>query len=288
MKKVFLLISISLMLVKVSTYAQAPNTITAVGGSNGSNMLLNISGTGGMKTTATFSYDNGITFNALGASPNYSFNSAGTTKMFISSDGNIGLGTASPGAKLSFGNLNDGRNAPDGITWYSPSPLAYGIYRTSGAWTAPNYQQLKLSWSTGIIIDGGSAYGLSGTVLQPNGGNVGIGTINNTVNGTTYKLAVSGSVVATSMDIVGTVPASDYVFEPSYKLRSLSETENFVKENKHLPEVPSAKEFKEKGYSIGQMDDILLRKIEELTLYMIELKKDNDALKAKVQNLENK
>lgn len=56
----------------------------------------------------------------------------------------------------------------------SPTPLDYGIYRTAGAWSG-NYQQLKLSWQTGIVIDGGSAYGLSGTVIQPGAGNVGIG-----------------------------------------------------------------------------------------------------------------
>ena len=90
--------------------------------------------------------------------------------------GNVGIGTTSPGAKLSFANLADGRDTADGITWYNPAPLVYGIYRTAGAWSGPNYQQLKLSWDTGIVIDGGTAYGKSGTVLQPNGGNVGIGT----------------------------------------------------------------------------------------------------------------
>jgi hypothetical protein len=65
----------------------------------------------------------------------------------------------------------------DGITWYSPSPQTYGIYKTSGSWSSPNYQQLQAKWDTGIIIDGsnGQNYGLSGLMLQPNGGNVSIG-----------------------------------------------------------------------------------------------------------------
>jgi len=91
--------------------------------------------------------------------------------------GNVGIGETSPGAKLSFPRLDVSSDA-DGITWYSPSPTSYGIYKTAGAWSGPNYQQLKLAWGTGIIIDGGSAYGKSGTVLQPSGGNVGIGTAN--------------------------------------------------------------------------------------------------------------
>ncbi len=74
--------------------------------------------------------------------------------------GNVGIGTASPGAKLSFSDLT-GSTAADGITWYSPSPLDYGIFKTSGSWNAPNYQQLKLNWATGIILDPGSSYGKS-------------------------------------------------------------------------------------------------------------------------------
>jgi hypothetical protein len=90
--------------------------------------------------------------------------------------GNVGIGTTSPGARLGFNDLNDGSNGADGITWYNPAPLSYGIYRTAGAWAGPNYQQLKLSWDTGLVFDGGTLYGKSGTVLQPTGGKVGIGT----------------------------------------------------------------------------------------------------------------
>lgn len=78
---------------------------------------------------------------------------------------------------ISFGELNDGRDIPDGITWFQPESLNYGIYRTEGSWIAPYYQQLKLAFETGIIINGGSAHGRSGTFIQPTGGNVGIGTI---------------------------------------------------------------------------------------------------------------
>ena len=92
-------------------------------------------------------------------------------------NGNVGIGTAGPGAKLGFGDLNDGRNTADGITWYNPAPLSYGIYRTVGPWTHPDYQQLKLSWSTGIILDPGTAYGKSyvnvvGGGLRVNGSKV--------------------------------------------------------------------------------------------------------------------
>ena len=89
---------------------------------------------------------------------------------------------------INFSDVNDGRNVPDGITWFKPSPLSYGIYRTTGVFEGPNYQQLKLAFLTGIIIDGGSEHSKSGTILQPNNGKVGIG-----VDTPTAKLEVRGN-----------------------------------------------------------------------------------------------
>jgi peptidoglycan hydrolase CwlO-like protein len=63
------------------------------------------------------------------------------------------------------------------------------------------------------------------------------------------------------------------VFDKKYKLRSLYSLESFIKENKHLPEVPSAKEVEEKGISVGENQALLLKKIEELTLYILEINK---------------
>ena len=99
----------------------------------------------------------------------------------VGDSGNVGIGTASPGAKLSFNNLNDGSNGADGITWYNPSPTAYGIYRTPGVWSGPDYQQLSLTWQTGIRLDPGTAHGKSyvdigGGGLRVTAGNAAIGT----------------------------------------------------------------------------------------------------------------
>jgi len=77
------------------------------------------------------------------------------------------------------------------------------------------------------------------------------------------------------------------VFENDYSLMPLHQLESFVKENKHLPEVMSAEEFKKDGYSLGKMDDVLLRKVEELTLYIIQQQKEIDGLKEKLSKLEN-
>ncbi|RYD57583.1 MAG: hypothetical protein EOP56_07330 [Sphingobacteriales bacterium] len=77
----------------------------------------------------------------------------------------------------------------------------------------------------------------------------------------------------------------DYVFAKDYDLMSLPELESYLEKNKHLPDVPSAKEVESDGLDLAEMDAKLLRKIEELTLYMIDLKKDNDELRKKIAEL---
>ena len=114
-----------------------------------------------------------------------------------------------------------------------------------------------------------------------NNGNVGIGT----ANPQGYKLAVNGTIHTkeVKVDMDGW---SDFVFEPSYKLPDLKETEQFIKENKHLPEIPSAAEVLKDGIKLGEMNAKLLQKIEELTLYMIDFKKEMEVVKQKNANLE--
>jgi len=79
--------------------------------------------------------------------------------------------------------------------------------------------------------------------------------------------------------------AADYVFEEDYNLKSLGEVESYVKANKHLPGVPSASEMAKNGMSVSEMSNLLLEKVEELTLHMIQLEKENKALKAEVEML---
>ena len=120
-----------------------------------------------------------------------------------------------------------------------------------------------------------ATYGYFST-LQPT--NV---SVNGATTSSTYKLAVNSGIICEELKVMADVPSSDYVFEKEYELRSLNEVETFVNENKHLPDVPSAKEFKENGYKVGEMDDLLLRKIEELTLYIIDLQKQIEELRNK-------
>ena len=85
--------------------------------------------------------------------------------------------------------------------------------------------------------------------------------------------------------VLGAFP--DYVFDDDYELCSLTEVEKYINENHHLPEVPSEAEVKNNGFNLAEMDALLLKKIEELTLYMIEMKKENEELKSKVEQLQN-
>jgi hypothetical protein len=101
--------------------------------------------------------------------------------------------------------------------------------------------------------------------------NVGIGTTN-----PNQKLTVNGTIYSKEVKVDLQVPGPDYVFEPTYQLPSLTEIESYIKANKHLPEVPSAKEMEANGINLSEMNMLLLKKVEELTLYVIELKKENE------------
>ena len=104
-------------------------------------------------------------------------------------------------------------------------------------------------------------------------GNVGIGTLQ-----PLEKLSVNGNIKAKKV-IVSLIGWPDYVFEPAYPLAPLSEIEQYIKKNKRLPGIPSAVEVGEKGISVGDTQALLLKKIEELTIYIIQQQKQIDELK---------
>lgn len=108
----------------------------------------------------------------------------------------------------------------------------------------------------------------------PNG-NVGIG-----VYPSAYKLEVNGTT--RSKEVIVETGWADYVFEENYQLRSIDEMEAFVKKNKHLPNIPKASEIENNGLKVGETNKAMMEKIEELALYIIQLKKEIDILKAKI------
>lgn len=102
------------------------------------------------------------------------------------------------------------------------------------------------------------------------------------------KVYMTGTLYAPNIVATGIKASNvaDYVFDPDHQILSLEEIEAFTKENRHLPEVPSAAEIERNGMDIAKMNLILLKKVEELTLHAIAQQKEIDALKASVKNLQ--
>ena len=109
-------------------------------------------------------------------------------------------------------------------------------------------------------------------------GKVGIGCVNNMND---FALAVQGGVVCAKMSVLDIDSWPDFVFGNNYKLMNLYELEHYINTNQHLPDVPAAQEVSANGIDLGEMNAILLQKVEELTLHIIELQKQIDELKAR-------
>lgn len=128
------------------------------------------------------------------------------------------------------------------------------------------------------FLGGGSKWANSGSNISYNtDGVVSIGTTASPVG---YKLAVAGKILAEEIVVKLQTKWPDYVFEKNYELMSLSQLKDFIGLHGHLPDVPTASEINENGISLGSMDSILLKKIEELTLYIIALEVKIEELKS--------
>lgn len=128
-------------------------------------------------------------------------------------------------------------------------------------------------------LNGENNLTFDGTALMVNG-KVGIGT--NQINDTTYRLFVEKGIRTRKVK-VDALTWSDYVFDKDYKLPALWEVDKFIQENKHLPGVLSTAEVGKNGIDLGDNQAVLLKKVEELTLYIIALSK-----KVEILSLENK
>ena len=138
-----------------------------------------------------------------------------------------------------------------------------------------------LAITTNAASGGGSGnWSLNNQNVYYNAGNVGIGTTT-----PDEKLAVNGNIHAKEVRVdLNNWP--DYVFTKAHDLPSLKEVESYIKTKGHLPNIPSAKEVEEEGIQLGEMNAKLLEKIEELTLYVLQLKKELDVQKVQIKNLE--
>jgi hypothetical protein len=232
---------------------------------------------------------------------------APTSSVDISASGDVGMGTASPNTNTHLDLFDStqvkarlaltgqeystaGNSSTDGIA------LILGVNQTGN-------RQLWIGTTSGIAQNGTnrvfrmypevgdiSALSTNGTSqnmsLQSGGGSVGIGTVS-----PASKLHVNGGDIRVTggsfIDDGVTLNAPDYVFDDTYKLMSLDKVAEFIKAEKHLPNVPSAKDIKSSGLNMSQFQMRLLEKVEELTLYTIDLKAQNEQLQKRLEALES-
>jgi len=199
---------------------------------------------------------------------------AGGTVTFLA-NGNVGIGTTSPGTKLHVAGSNDmfKLENTDGTTanQYTQMELVAG--------TAHNYIWTNNQNSPGFFGGSGAlnlytgsaspiAFFTNGSstpqMVMASGGNVGIGTTT-----PDQLLSVAGTIHSkqVKVDLIGW---PDYVFKPKYHLPSLLEIKTYVDKNHHLPGIPSEQDVAKNGINLGEMNKLLVKKVEELTLYQIE------------------
>ena len=217
--------------------------------------------------------------------------------------GEVGIGTATPQTELhvaglgrtgirvggpasSGGAIADLEFRPSDGQGVGGSNFWIWSFRTDSWSSTPGdfvlYSHDGTGYTSPIIVqpDGDVAL-VSGNNAARNG-NVGIGTTSPDA-----KLAVNGNIHAkeVKVDLIGW---PDYVFEEAYDLPSLEEVQEHIVKNGHLINMPSAKVVEENGLRLGEMDKLLLEKIEELTLYVIELKNENKAQQQLIEELKTK
>jgi hypothetical protein len=229
--------------------------------------------------------------------------------MSLTQSGTVGIGTMSPGARLHVHNGNMAvTNGRIGVGVQYPlaglhiddNNLAVTKGKIGVGTVSPN-TSLEVRGGT-LLVSGGSALGQesarfvvdaevstahrllelrnnNGIVLRVNGnGRMGIG-----VDNPEAKLHVCGTIRTTEIQV--NMIGCDFVFEKDYNLMSLSDLEQFIKQNKHLPEIPPATEMESaEGFPLGALNTKLLQKIEELTLYIIEQNKRLEELEKLVRN----
>jgi hypothetical protein len=212
----------------------------------------------------TFDRDEMQARNSNGSPSKLHLQRRGGDLTLVAGNGNVGLGTESPQARLHINNGFD-------VTLAQAGYLLLG--ETSGFNITMDNNEI-MARNAGATAD---------LYLQLNRGGVSIGTSNVP---TGYLFSVDGKIISEGLrcEISGSWP--DYVFDENYDLMPLSEVDFFIKKNGHLPGIPTAAEIEAEGVDVDEMQVKMMEKIEELTLHMIRLEQENEALKARLENIE--
>ena len=216
----------------------------------------------------------------------------GTQIMATSGPGATGISMSSPlgnqstlSFNLSYSNsfrfMGTGYGA--NIT-YNPTSgiMFFGTSQTKG-----NPGDLAFFNSTSVAIDSNGYMGIGSTAPKARlhvASSMVIGT-STTTPATGYLLSVNGKIITEEVRVQLDANWPDYVFHKNYRLKPLAEVEDFINSNNHLPGIPSAKQVADDGLMLGDMQKRVLEKVEELTLYMIQLDKENQQLKQQVAEL---
>ena len=202
--------------------------------------------------------------------------------------GNVGIGTTNPNSHLEISSSTGGSWDTPFLKIKRDQDLDLGAI---GIETNLQHWVIAAISSAPDVSDGFWIKDQKNSAVRfmiNNSGNVGIGTTtpHTLTNGGTAKLSVNGGIAAKEIEVTLNGWA-DYVFNSDYSLMTLKEVEEFIITNNHLPDVPSEKEVIENGVNLGEMDAVLLQKIEELTLYTIEQQKLIDELIEEVKSIKN-
>ncbi|WP_240163522.1 autotransporter outer membrane beta-barrel domain-containing protein [Spirosoma taeanense] len=213
--------------------------------------------------------------------------------LVLGSGVNVGIGNSSPSARLHLtsGVANNSGLRLENLTSASPAATNASKFLTvdgSGNVVLANYVAGARVGADGEGVE--ALWQRKGDYLQSLKGEaiiIGQG-VSKTPSG--YSLYVGQGILTEKVKVAvrNTAEWSDYVFGPTYKLRSLGEVETYIQQHQHLPGVPSAQQMVEQGNDLHQTDAKLLEKIEELTLYMIEQRTELKALQAQNKQMKKR
>ena len=189
----------------------------------------------------------------------------GTNLVNITPALNVGIGTASPAAKLHVVGKIIADADGEALKIDGNVPVVNFYHNGSfKSFISQNNTELYVGANGILHLDGSNG--------------VAIGAV--ATGGNNYKLAVAGNVVCEELRVKLRSNWPDYVFATNYHLPKLSDVEQFIQMHQHLPNIPKAADIKKEGLEVGDMQKRMMEKIEELTLYIIDLQKQIDALKA--------